>query len=256
MQNKSNTPAGYSSKQIFFESEKDVRIHGQIYLPVLAPRIGLVLYHGGQAGSSKRFEFLQPILAENGIASLAIDFRGKGQSSGTYERSTLDERLVDARAAIEFFTKYLDKIQIGILGVSLGGDTVRLLEEFSEIKTIILIGPVAVSHNLTHVSPPHKAHSLSKKTDTWKDSKAFPLLKSFQGSKLVIYGDKEDAAKPEIIEEFRKAVRDTGKFVVLKNTGHNPFLVDREATEVIRKEQISARKRTVDVIIQFLKETS
>lgn len=244
----------YLSKLISFESERNVYIYGKLCLPRISTRLGLVLFHGGKAGSSKRFNFLQPALAKNGIASLAIDFRGKGKSSEIYERSTLNDRLVDAKAAINFFTNYLKQVRIGILGVSLAGDTVRLLKELSAVKTILLIGPVAVSDNLTNMFPPHKAYGLSKKTNSWKESTVFSLLKNFKGSKLIIYGDKENIATPEIIEDFKRAVVDSGQFVILKNAGHNPFLVDKKATEEIRKEQTVSRQKTINILIRFLRK--
>lgn len=244
----------YTSKSISFNLEKDINIYGKLYLPQKPRNLGLILFHGGKAGTSERFIYLQPALAKEGIANLAIDFRGKGKSSGTYEKSTLNNRIHDAKAAIHFLAKYVQPIHIGIIGLSLAGDMVRLLNEFPDLKIIILIGPVATYQTLVDISPPHIAHVISKKENTWKDSTVFSLLRNFSGSKLVIYGDKEDIATPEMIEEFRKSVLSSGQFVLLKNTGHNPFIIDKKVEKRVRLEQINTRKKVTDIIIKFAKE--
>lgn len=62
-------------------------------------------------------------LAERGIASLRINFRGFGKSDGDTGATTIDQQLEDALAAAEFLRTQdsIDENRLGLLGFSLGG---------------------------------------------------------------------------------------------------------------------------------------
>lgn len=62
-------------------------------------------------------------LAEHGIASLRISFRGFGKSDGDTGASTIDAQVEDALAAAEFLRvqEGVDADRLGLLGFSLGG---------------------------------------------------------------------------------------------------------------------------------------
>ncbi len=62
-------------------------------------------------------------LAERGIASLRLSFRGFGKSDGDTGASTIDGQVEDALAAAEFLQSLegVDPERLGLLGFSLGG---------------------------------------------------------------------------------------------------------------------------------------
>lgn len=241
-----------TSKTVKFKSGGNYSIYGKVFLPPQSTSKGLILFHGGKAGSSKRFELLQPALAIAGIGNLAINFRGRGESSGVYKKSTLNDRLTDSRAAIRFFKKHADLNEIGIIGISLGADAVRLLREDLEIKIIILVGPVAVSEKFVNVSPPHRANIISSKDSSWRTSPILSLLSNFKNPKLIIYGEKEDVASPEMIKAFKKSASNSGKFITLTNAKHNPFIVDDTVQEE-QKQQEATREKMIKLIVTFVK---
>lgn len=65
------------------------------------------------------------ILAQQGIASLRVDFRGSGDSDGQYWMTTFSTQISDALAAVEYINNNLkhrvNTESIGIIGFSQGG---------------------------------------------------------------------------------------------------------------------------------------
>jgi uncharacterized protein len=69
------------------------------------------------------FERAARMWADKGVASLRIDFRGSGDSDGTYEDTTLDGQVMDALAALDFLAASgdVDKTKMAVVGWSMGG---------------------------------------------------------------------------------------------------------------------------------------
>ncbi len=83
-------------------------------------------------------------LAEQGIASLRIDFRGCGESEGNSKDVTITGLESDAQAAIAFLKKQpnVDVSKIAVLGMSLGGGIASTLADFDP-SALVLWAPVA-----------------------------------------------------------------------------------------------------------------
>lgn len=84
-------------------------------------------------------------LAEAGIASLRIDFRGSGDSEGEFADTTIQTQLEDARVALQYLLEHpqIDPNNIAILARSLGGAiATQLASEFSRIKALALWCPL------------------------------------------------------------------------------------------------------------------
>ncbi|MDA4848296.1 alpha/beta hydrolase family protein [Hoeflea poritis] len=84
-------------------------------------------------------------LAENGYASLRIDFRGSGESQGAWEDTTFSGQIADAVAAIDWLksSQEIDNDNISILGWSQGGlVAAHAAAERPDVKSVILWAPV------------------------------------------------------------------------------------------------------------------
>ncbi|ANY08393.1 alpha/beta hydrolase family protein [Pseudonocardia sp. HH130630-07] len=84
---------------------------------------GLVLVHGGGVDRHEGgfFDRLAAGLADGGIASLRIDLRGHGESSGAPQDVTLAGVGNDVLAAVDALADRLDVARVGVLGASFSG---------------------------------------------------------------------------------------------------------------------------------------
>lgn len=86
------------------------------------------------------------VLAEKGIASLRIDFRGSGESLDQFgfEETTFSSQVSDANAAVEWLDDHRKVGDIGILGLSQGGLVGSITAESNRrVRSLALWSPVA-----------------------------------------------------------------------------------------------------------------
>lgn len=84
-------------------------------------------------------------LAKAGIASLRFDFYGSGESEGEFREVTLDGEIADARAAIEFFRRWvtIDPARTGLLGMSMGGAVAACVAAPTRVQALVLWSALA-----------------------------------------------------------------------------------------------------------------
>ena len=127
------------------------RLHGMLHLPVTGnqPHPCVILLHGftGNALESHRlFILMARQLAEAGIAAFRFDFRGSGNSEGTFDQMTPSRELEDACAALRLLEArpdVLDRSRFGILGLSMGGMIAALTVGVESVKSLCLWAPAA-----------------------------------------------------------------------------------------------------------------
>ena len=116
------TQAGIEQSLIRF-TNKDVTLAGTIFVPTSdGPLPGLVLVHGSGDGERSDLEEVATRLAAGGIAVLAYDKRGSGQSNGNWVTSSLTDLAADAAAAFQYLTgrTEVDPQRSGFWGISRG----------------------------------------------------------------------------------------------------------------------------------------
>jgi pimeloyl-ACP methyl ester carboxylesterase len=122
-------------EQIVSFTNEGMNIVASLVLPEGVNKPPIVLFFNGFAGDRNELMFigtdeyiwqrLSRILAEQGLASLRIDFRGSGDSDGDFTMTTFSTQISDALAALDYITDNLhgqvDTKRIGIIGFSQGG---------------------------------------------------------------------------------------------------------------------------------------
>ncbi|WP_434362604.1 alpha/beta fold hydrolase [Parasalinivibrio latis] len=204
------------------------------------------------------------VMAEHGLASLRIDFRGSGDSDGKWEDTTFSRQIEDANAAVNWLknNKKINIEKIGVLGWSQGGLVASHVAKLNpEIKSLALWGPVThpfmTYSNLLGAdfileavaSDPEKSFSTTTPwgNSTTLKSKFFKELftknpigaiADYNGPLLVIRGTRDDLV---ISAESWMAYHDGEEKLVEFNTDHiwNVFSGPEVIDEKIIPETIS-----------------
>ncbi len=133
---------------IFLENHNQ-KIFGMLHKPAQVEKAPAVLIchglGGHKVGRYRLYVNIAHMLAQRGIATLRIDFRGSGDSEGDFSDMTLESEVSDALKALHFLSHHpaIDSSRIGIIGRSLGG-TVAILaaNQFNLVKSICLWAPI------------------------------------------------------------------------------------------------------------------
>src|SRR5262245_7184448 len=98
---------------------------GVLHLPALArvPVPVVVACHGlGASKDSDKYLILAATLPTVGLALARFDFRGAGESGGSYREATTATRIADLEAVLAFLAEQPTLChQMGLLGSSMGG---------------------------------------------------------------------------------------------------------------------------------------
>jgi pimeloyl-ACP methyl ester carboxylesterase len=115
------SPKGGREVPVHFPSG-DIRLAGTLVLPAApGPHPAVVLLHG--SGPQERDLFMARWFAGQGIAALAYDKRGVGESTGDFEQVPFMKLADDGLAAIAYLHTRtdIDRQRIGVWGLSQGG---------------------------------------------------------------------------------------------------------------------------------------
>jgi alpha/beta superfamily hydrolase len=135
-------------------------------------------------------------LVSNGISTLKFNFRGVGNSTGSFGNGAGET--LDALAALKFTSElsWVDKEKISILGYSFGAKVaLNASLKTSMIKSLVLIAPA-----IKKISP--------------------NKLKSLNISKLLIYGEEDGLIQASDIKELFQNMVDPKQLSVIPNANH------------------------------------
>lgn len=114
-----------------FPSQRGTNIRATLTVPDQEGSLGLVVMCHGFTGNREGDGHFQPLaqtLAQNGIATIRLDFAGNGSSDEPFTAYTLTSMYDDIESAITYMkANYdIDDSRIGLLGHSMGGRVVTL----------------------------------------------------------------------------------------------------------------------------------
>lgn len=147
----------WEERIVTFENE-GLMLVNSLVLPRANKRCPIILVLNGFAGDRKEvlmpgsneyfWERISRIFAENGLATLRIDFRGSGDSDGEFTMTTFSTQISDAMAAVEFICRKLRREvfwrSIGILGFSQGGlVAASTASRDDRVDSVVLWSPVS-----------------------------------------------------------------------------------------------------------------
>lgn len=101
------------------------------------------------------YERLSRILAEQGFATLRIDYRGSGDSDGDFTMTTFSTQVSDALAAVDYVRKLRRRVNwssIGLVGFSQGGLVASIAASMDERVDSLVIWSAVASPPITYAS--------------------------------------------------------------------------------------------------------
>src|SRR5258705_13382600 len=98
-------------------------VAGVLHLPPSRRAACVVACHGlGASKDSDKYLLLGRMMPEAGLALARFDFRGAGESGGSYRDATIATRVADLEAGLEHLAAHPPPSgRFGLLGSSLGG---------------------------------------------------------------------------------------------------------------------------------------
>ena len=134
------------------------KIFGVLHLPsqVKNPPCVLICHGlgGHKTGRYRIYVDLAEALVEQGVAVFRFDFRGSGDSEGSFMDMTLHGEVSDAIKALEYLEKEsrIDPQRIGLFGRSLGAAiAVMVAARFGEAKSMALWAPMFSGEDWLHL---------------------------------------------------------------------------------------------------------
>lgn len=124
------------------------KIFAILHLPLGVKRAPCALFcngFGGFKSAKYRLAVRQAeLLAKAGIATLRFDYRGTGDSEGSFSEVTIKSQLEDARECISYLKNHdaIDASRFGILGRSMGGVIATKLASEVKPRALLLWAPV------------------------------------------------------------------------------------------------------------------
>lgn len=145
---KAMKPRTEERELVIYDNEGQ-HIYGVLHKPIGVQKAPAVLmchgFAGNKIGRYRIYVNLAQKLAEAGIASLRIDFRGCGESEGDFSDVTVETEVSDACKGLEFLRNHpaVESSSIGILGNSFGGAiAVRAAFQDQNIRSLVLLAPL------------------------------------------------------------------------------------------------------------------
>lgn len=184
-------------EKIFFKSGREI-LAGLISSNKTKP--DLFFFHGGGLKKEKeKFKYMMRDLAKQGVNSLAFDFSGVNESSGSFNDSSLEKRVSEAKSVIENF--YTKNQPINVCGFSMGGYVAIKMTKIFKVKNLMLFCPAVYAKKAYRLNFGEQFSKILREEKSWKKSDAWGLLKKFKNN-LIMFVPENDEVVPREVSDF------------------------------------------------------
>lgn len=160
-----------------------------------------VFLHGAGIGVKEMIYNVSAPILNSGSNILSIDFSGHGESSGELKKSSLQKRVIEAKASIDKFSPNGPLI---VCGASMGGYIAIRMLELYEIETLILFCPALYGAKAYAVPFDCGFSEIIRSPNSWQNTDVLGLLENFSGKLLIIMGENDEVIPPGVIELINK----------------------------------------------------
>ena len=182
-------------------------------------RPAVLCLHGAGPASRQRFEKLRELLAKKDIASCAFDFIGHGNTGSDLFSSSLENRVKQSLAVIE--SRALLQ-PLSIIASSMSGYVAVKLTELCTVKNLIFLAPAIYASKAYPVHFGQRFTEIIRKPHSWRDSDAWKILESYEGSLLIFAAEKDQIVPDEVGKRIYDSASNakSGEMIVIKNATH------------------------------------
>ena len=204
-------------------------IRGSIHLPRGQGRFPTLLmlhgFTGQRSDSGFMFTQLARSLNEQGIACVNFDFRGSGESDGSFDQMLVTGELDDALRVTQWLSGqlFVNRSRMGLLGFSLGGMLAACtVARVNLYKTLVLLAPTT-ERNLARIAKTRVNEQGRLVVGAYEMHPRFlddlmtlncvaDVVKNPRPT-LLIQGDADQAVPPPISQQFVDAMHQQGQQV-------------------------------------------
>lgn len=179
---------------------------------------GRILFLHGAGFAHKGLSLpLATALSERGLASIAFDFSGHGESSRN-SPSSLVKRISEATYVVNNLKAPVDTL----CAFSMGGYIALHLLSVFPIRHLILFAPAIYDKDAVHIPFGPQFSQIIRQHKSWLKSDSETLLSSYRGKLLVFIGDADETIPFEVVTLLLAHAKQAQqkKIVVLPNVGH------------------------------------
>ena len=182
----------------------------------------LILYGGGNIPhkQSPHYTSIKKTLAENGITSFSFDFRGVGDNGVPLEKTNINTRIEDAKAAFNVLVSNTESKNIYLYGVSMGATVAIEITNQVSTKGIILIVPAAYSLEARGKNFGPDFSEAIRKPESWKDSPDFENLRKYKARVFLLRAGNDQIIPTGVYNTYVDIVQAKGEILTFKDATH------------------------------------
>lgn len=174
------------------------------------PAPSVLILHGGGPSSRKSTEYLARAVTSAGRSVIRFDHSGQGDSSGRIERSSLERRLDEAKAVLDYFGVSRDLV---VIGSSMGGYIASRLVGEVGVASLVLFCPAAYSRDAWGVEFGSGFTEIIRTKDSFMSTDVGETLAGFRGAALLVMGTRDQVIPDAVVEIYKQALSQCGMFV-------------------------------------------